>query len=148
MPLDREHAATSALDHLDESISCAAGGVEIDTKVSDPLMMDRVHLERSAAKELREQRARFERDAVHGLVASPRLGMAKALRWMKVLAKRPAQRHIEYLGASTDSEHRDPPGGRSEDEGDLAPIAFVVDAGRLARSDRAVAVGRDVATSG
>ena len=76
MPLDREQAVFSVLDHLDEAILGSTDRVEVIPDDLDSLVVDRVHVELLAADDFCEQRFGLEEDAVNCLVAPAWLGVA------------------------------------------------------------------------
>ena len=147
MPLDREHAAFSVLDHLDESILSSAHRLKVMSNQLDALVVDRIHLELSAAEKPCEEGLGLEEDTVNGFVASARLGVSDALRTAKVLAKRPTERNVHQLGASTDSKDGDPTLESGGDECELTSVALGINVGRPLLWTRAVVVRRDVAAA-
>jgi len=108
VPLDREHTAFSILDHLDEPILSSAHRLEVISNQLDSLVVHRIHVELPALEKPCEEGLGLEEDTVNGLVASPGPGVSDAIRIVKVLAKRPTERDVHQLGASTDSKDGDP----------------------------------------
>jgi len=148
VPLDGEQAMFPVLDHLDETILSSTHRVEAMSDDLDSLVVNRIHVELSAADDLCEQGFGFEEDAVNCLVAPAWLSVADAILGWEVLAERPAERDVHQLGASTDSENRNPTVDGGRDKGELTPISLVVDVGSLPLETRAVTGRRDVAAAG
>jgi hypothetical protein len=148
VPLHGEQPTFAVLDHLDETILCPAGLVEVIPDHLDSLMVDRIHVELLAADEFCEQRFRCEADVVNCFVAPARLGVPGTVGAGEVLTERPTERDVHQFGASTDSKDRNPALDGGRDEGELTSIPFVVDIAGLSLETRSVPSRRDITAAG
>src|SRR5690348_7254218 len=129
VPLDaKQPAAVGCLASLYDPIGGSGGN---DQAVADPvdrLMMVTADHVPVLARGLCDQRARFEHDLVlSALEATDHLAVRMVpLRRDQVLLERSPERHVDYLCAAADTEHREPPCQRAVYQCDLELVTLRV----------------------